>query len=342
MSKILILLLLTLLMSCGDCKRTTEAITPIYTVLNEDKLSIPGKSQTSIYVLYNDTVYTESKLKEVALEVLFNSQKEVLKDKDPAKIFMIYIYSKKETYAADKSKWISMLYKGMNSSQPEIAYTLLESAKIVIPDDIEFENIPVSSYEVVTEKVSETPSKAQIVQYIWYKGVDYTETALRATAMNVYNLKKDMGGFKMHDNPTVVALYLFTSKEAMEDKSEWIAMLMKGPSNTEPSISFNSFKVTALNNIEDNVRSTDEIDLDKLNAYLGRRGLNLCSLAKSLKKMELDNIHKADARYPDYGDKHMAMIDALDDQFYRSLRAKHNLSEEMLGKVSIFAMAYCK
>jgi len=55
MIKILILLLLTLLISCGDSKRTTEAITPTYTVLSEDKLSIPGKSQTSVYVLFNDT-----------------------------------------------------------------------------------------------------------------------------------------------------------------------------------------------------------------------------------------------------------------------------------------------
>jgi hypothetical protein len=61
-----------------------------------------------------------------------------------------------------------------------------------------------------------------------------------------------------------------------------------------------------------------------------------------LKKMELDNIHKADAKYPDYGDKHMEMIDQLDAQSYKALRKKYNLNEDMLSKVSIFAMSYCK
>jgi len=116
------------------------------------------------------------------MEVLSNGQKKVLKDQDPAKIFMVYIYSKKEGYKADKSKWITMLYKGMNSSQPEIAYTLPKSAEVSnTTKDSELEDTLMPTYEIISEKISEAPSKAQIVQYVLYTGDNYTETALRAT-----------------------------------------------------------------------------------------------------------------------------------------------------------------
>ena len=128
----------------------------------------------------------------------------------------------------------------------------------------------------------------------------------------------------------------------MKDKADWIAMLVKSPNDAEPRINFNNFKLTALANLKDNIKSKDEIVLEKLKSYLKIRRLDLCTLSDMLKKMELDNIHKADAKYPDYGDRHMAMIDQLDAQSYKQLMNKYNLSEDMLGKVSMFAMSYCK
>lgn len=68
----------------------------------------------------------------------------------------------------------------------------------------------------------------------------------------------------------------------------------------------------------------------------------MCTLYDWMKKIELDNIHKADAKHPDYGDSHMAMIDRLNAQSYKDLKKKHNLNEDVLSKVAIFAMSYCK
>ncbi|RZK26819.1 MAG: hypothetical protein EOO43_01650 [Flavobacterium sp.] len=204
------------------------------------------------------------------------------------------------------------------------------------------QSIPNIQYEVVNEKKYETSYKAQLTEYAFYKDSIYTEEVLTDVVMQIYNLNKDKNVFKAHDKATVVGVYLFTSKEAIKDKADWIAMLSKSPNDTEPIVSFNQFKLTALANLSDNIKSEDEIQLEKLKSYLKKRGLDLCTLSDILKKMELDNIHKADAKYPDYGEKHMAMIDRLDAQSYKQLKKKYNLNEDMLSKVSIFAMSYCK
>jgi len=199
-----------------------------------------------------------------------------------------------------------------------------------------------SRFEVISEEKRETSLKAQLIEYAWYKDTIYSKDVLTSTILDIYDLNKDKDVFENYDAPSVIGVYLFTSKEAMKDKAEWIAMLSKGPNDLEPKISFNEFKLTALNTANDNVKSKDEIELDKLNSYLKKRGLELCSLADLLKKIELENIHKADAKYPDYGEEHMAMIDRLDAQSYRKLRTEYKLSDDMLSKVAVFAMAYCK
>ncbi|MET4080863.1 hypothetical protein ABIB40_000807 [Pedobacter sp. UYP30] len=205
---------------------------------------------------------------------------------------------------------------------------------------LKFETI--RNYEMISEVKSETSNKAQLIEYAVYKDTIYTKDALRIAIMDIYNINKDKKAFTKHDNATVIGVYLFTSKEAFNDKANWIAMLIKRPGNAEPEVTFNNFKISALGNVDNKVKSADEIELEKLKAYLKERGLELCAFAETLKKIELDNIHKADHKYPDYGDKHMAMVDRLDAQSYRELRKKYKLSEDMLGEVAVFAMSYCK
>lgn len=199
-----------------------------------------------------------------------------------------------------------------------------------------------NSYEIISESKSETIGKAQLVEYALYKDTIYNHQALKEAMMQIYNNNQEKDAFDSHEKATVIAVYLFTSNEAFKDKANWIAMLIKAPSDIEPRISYNDFKINALSNTQDKVKSKDEIELEKLKTYLSARGLDLCTLSDTLKKMELDNIHKADATYPDYGDKHMAMIDRLDRESYRNLRMKYKMSDDMLNKVSIFAMSYCK
>lgn len=198
------------------------------------------------------------------------------------------------------------------------------------------------NYEVLSESKLETSYKAQLIEYAICKDTIYTEETLSIILSDIYKRNKDKNVFNEHEKATVVAVFLFTSRDTFKDKANWIAKLTNGPDDAEPQITFNSYKMSALSKSYDTVKNEDEIELEKLKAYLLKRGLGLCSLSDTLKKIELDNIHKADAKYPDYGDKHMAMIEKLDEQSYRNLRKKYKLSDDMLSKVSVFAMSYCK
>lgn len=230
--------------------------------------------------------------------------------------------------------FIALLISCSGADSKEKSKTIAENA---VADKLRTNN-----FEMIDEVKSETSGKAQLLEYAVYKDTIYTKGALKDVVMNVYHLNRDKQVFESHAIATVLAVYLFTSRDAYKDKSNWIAMLIKRPGVQEPGISFNDFKITALNNITDTLKNKDEIELEKITAYLAKRGMNLCSLSDLLKKIELENIHKADARYPDYGDEHMAMIDRLDAESYRNLKRKYKLSEDVLSKVSMFAMSYCK
>ncbi|WP_316848938.1 hypothetical protein [Pedobacter agri] len=199
-----------------------------------------------------------------------------------------------------------------------------------------------SNYEIITEVQSETPGKAQLLEYAVYTDTLYSEVALKTAVMDIYDRCKNKDVFENHEAATVIAVYLYTSKGAIKDKSDWIAMLMKSPNSAEPYISFNQFKISALSKLQDKFKSKDEIELDKIKKHLKGKGIDLCDLSDEIKKTELDNIHRADAKYPDYGEKHMAMIDQLDEQFYNGLKRRYNLDDAMLSRISVFAMSYCK
>lgn len=201
---------------------------------------------------------------------------------------------------------------------------------------------PLKSYVIISEEKSETPGKAQLLEYAVYLDSVYTETALKEVVMDIYNQNKNKKVFEDHVTATVIGVYLFTSKEASEDKSNWIAMLIKRPSEEDPDISLSDSKIKALYELTDNIKSKDEMELERINTYLNKRGLDLCNLSDQLKKIELDNINKADAKYPHYGKEHTAMVEKLDEAYYRNLKRKHNLNDEMIVRVWIFAMSYCK
>lgn len=124
-TKYLIFIIILFLFSCKSNDEKNNVLNKhSYDVINEEVLNIPGKSQISTYVLYNDSIYEEHILKGIALEVYNKNKKKRLVDNELAKFLMVYIYSNKEDYTNDRSKCITMLYKGIDSKQPEITYAL--------------------------------------------------------------------------------------------------------------------------------------------------------------------------------------------------------------------------
>lgn len=124
-AKNLVFIIILFLFSCKSGDEKNSGLTKsTYAILNEEVLSIPGKSQISTYLLYNDSIYEERILKGIALEVYNKNKKRRVAGNEMAKIFMVYIYSSEEDYVNDRSKCITLLYKGIDNKQPEITYAL--------------------------------------------------------------------------------------------------------------------------------------------------------------------------------------------------------------------------
>lgn len=199
-------------------------------------------------------------------------------------------------------------------------------------------------YDVIKEENYETSNKAQIIDYVVYYDTIYTENALKDVLLDVYKDNKDKDLFENFDAPTVFGVYLYTSKEILEsDNGAWIGMLTKGPLDSLPRLSFNHFKLNSLQGLNDNKKSEDEIALDQLNESLQERGLELCSFYKQLRDIELECIHKADAKYPNYDyPKHGDYSNKLMKDEREKLTIKYDLADSIFTRVSVFGMSYCK
>lgn len=201
---------------------------------------------------------------------------------------------------------------------------------------------PEKNYVILEETPTETSNKAQLKYSVLYTDSIYSENKLKEVLENIYATAKTKDVFENFNAPTVVAIYLYTSKEAAEEKSDWIAMLAKGPKDEKPRLSFNSFKINALQGLTDNTKSSDEISYEKLVAYLSERGLELCSFRNILRDNELQAIREADKKYPDFGDNHMTYSDSIIKAQNQELISKYNLADSIFLRVIVFGASYCK
>jgi hypothetical protein len=201
-----------------------------------------------------------------------------------------------------------------------------------------------SEYVIFNVQLLEVHNKAQVLVYAHLvKRELETKAHLENALLEIYNQYKDVAEFEKFERPTVVGVYLYTSHRLGEqDKSAWISMLIKGPSNAVPQIRIDEFKFRSQTSLENNEGTEDEIEFEKLNKLLFERGLELCSLSKRIGDIELACIRKADKKYPDYGLQHQAYVDELQELAMREIYLVHDLTSEVVTKVNVFAIAYCK
>lgn len=200
-----------------------------------------------------------------------------------------------------------------------------------------------SSYSTINSEKSEIPGKAQLKISAYLTKNLTTEKEIKKILLYIYELNKHEGGYENFSEPTVIGIYLFTSKTlAQKDPSSWIGMLVKGPSDIEPRLSINNFKTMALTNLKDKKQSKDEIELEKLNKLLASKNLKLCDLNDQLNNFELESIHKADRTFPNYGKKHDDYSNKLINAEWKKIEKKYGLDESDLNKVGNYASAYCK
>ena len=132
-----------------------------------------------------------------------------------------------------------------NCKNDEKQKTTSETEKVA-----ETENIPERrklDYEIVNTDIVETKNKAQITKYVAYNDSIFDKDALSDVLLEVYFRNRKANVFENFDEPTVIAVYVFTSVEqAKNDRSSWISMLVKGPNDESPRLSYNELKLKSL------------------------------------------------------------------------------------------------
>lgn len=211
------------------------------------------------------------------------------------------------------------------------------------PGDPQVINEKLLPYKIQNKEKSEMGSKAQLKIYAYLTTEPTTKEELENTINKIYIENKNESGYKNFISPTVMAIYLFTSENKIKEMpDQWIAMLSKGPNDIQPHISIDDLKLKSQSGLTDNNKSEDEIEMERLTKYLKQRGLELCTFYKRLGDMELDCIHKADKKYPDFGIKHSDYSEKLMEEERMKLKRKYNLSDDTFISVSVFGGSYCK
>jgi hypothetical protein len=201
-----------------------------------------------------------------------------------------------------------------------------------------------SEYVIFDVQLLEVHNKAQVLVYAHLTQQELeTKAHLENALTEIYERYKDTIGFEKFARPTVVGIYLYTSEKlGKQNKAGWIGMLLKGPGDAAPNIRIDDLKFGSQTSLEANEGTEDEIEFEKLNKVLFERGLELCSFHKRLSEIESACIHKADQKHPGYGLQHQVYADELQAEATKEICRVHDLNDEILTKVNVFASAYCK
>lgn len=103
------------------------------------------------------------------------------------------------------------------------------------------------SFATVDEIVSDTPIKTQISQHVVVSGVP-TRSELEAEILRRYRSALGRSGFRYHNPPTNIYIYVYGSEAQAKDGSGgWIGMLAKSYGDQgEPAVTINDDRLAAL------------------------------------------------------------------------------------------------
>lgn len=106
---------------------------------------------------------------------------------------------------------------------------------------------PSLDYTILKDDIYDIPIKTQVELHILIKDTGITEQKIRDLLTSLYNRTKNRTGFKYHTNPTNIFIYAFTTIENANSGTQWIGMISKSYSDTQPSIFINDNQINSLN-----------------------------------------------------------------------------------------------
>jgi hypothetical protein len=102
------------------------------------------------------------------------------------------------------------------------------------------------TYSILEDKVSDTEIKTQVKIKLLITGKNMTEQRIRELLTDLYQKTIKRTGFKYSTHPTNVFIYAFTSKEKSESGTQWIGMIAKTYSQSNPTISISDTQMKSL------------------------------------------------------------------------------------------------
>lgn len=199
------------------------------------------------------------------------------------------------------------------------------------------------NYQILKIEPFESDAKSQVKCIAYLTTDTISREILTESLLKIYSELKNYNGFKNYSAPSVIGIYLYTSKEmASNMEASWIAMLVKAPNDNQPKISFDDQKIEALKSHTSHEKSPDEVMLEKLNEYFKKKNTDLCSLYKTLYDIEGATIKEADAKYPNYGAEHSQYQSKLYLQQQKQLFKKFGINDTLSTYITVFGMRYCK
>lgn len=147
---------------------------------------------------------------------------------------------------------------GQACSQPQSETSAKEEPKVQSPSDVaqlsseqQLGGPPSNvSYTVVDETVYDKPIKTQIEQHLLASGVP-TSTQLEAELLRRYRAARERRGFRYHNPPTNIYIYIYGSKEqARARQGLWIGMIARGPlDRSDPKPVIDGGRLSALSTV---------------------------------------------------------------------------------------------
>lgn len=106
-----------------------------------------------------------------------------------------------------------------------------------IPDTNEgLSESPSVEHTIINDTLDESPGKTQVTVNLLVPE-DVSEEALRALLGQLYSEASQRSGFQYHDNPTVIGIYAYPSREHLAaGMGQWSGMVLKTPSDSEPRV----------------------------------------------------------------------------------------------------------
>lgn len=168
----------------------------------------------------------------------------------------------------------------------------------------------------MSENVYDIPIKTQVEQHILVFG-EITEETLRELLRRQHAEISGRTGFKYHESPTNIYVYLYaTEEQAKAGQGLWLAMSQMSHSETQQHITVRSEQLGPLGEVPQ-----EKFGLTKLERQ---------EFFKEMARLERRATDEAMTRYPSEFQRQLDLERKLKDKYRKELAVKYRLTPEQL------------